>query len=180
MFDELRDPGRISDIGLATSATAHDVVRAVVRDTRRELGVAQPQKTALEIDALRTVIAAIPEGLRGLRDRALLLVGWAAALRRSELVALEVGDLSFEPEGVVLIDSALEDRSRGGGRERGGSARRGRRKLSGACVAPLARNRGDRRRARLSPDRSAWAFRADVIGSGAGRDRRGPRRRGGT
>jgi integrase len=27
---------------------------------------------------------------------------WAAALRRSELVALEVGDLSFEPEGVVL------------------------------------------------------------------------------
>jgi integrase len=83
--------------------TDHDVVRAVVRGTRRQLGVAQPQKTALELDALRSVVLAIPDDdLRGRRDRALLLVGWAAALRRSELVALEVADLSFELEGVVL------------------------------------------------------------------------------
>ena len=82
--------------------TDHDVVRAVVRGTRRQLGVAQPQKTALELDALRTVVLAIPDDLRGRRDRALLLIGWTAALRRSELVELEVGDLSFEPEGVVL------------------------------------------------------------------------------
>jgi hypothetical protein len=40
--------------------------------------------------------------VRGLRDRALLLVGFAAALRRSELVALEVRDMAFESEGVVL------------------------------------------------------------------------------
>src|SRR5450631_220589 len=84
------------------SPTEHDVVRAVVRGTRRQLGVAQPQKTALELDPLRTVVLAIPTDLRGLRDRALLLIGWVAALRRSELVALEVADLSFEPEGVVL------------------------------------------------------------------------------
>jgi integrase len=82
--------------------TDHDVVRAVVRGTRRQLGVAQPQKTALELDALRSVVLMIPADLRGLRDRALLLIGWTAALRRSELVALEVGDLNFEPEGVVL------------------------------------------------------------------------------
>ncbi len=60
-----------------------------------------PQKTVLELDALRTVVLAIPADLRGLRDRALLLIGWAVALRRSELVALEFGDLSFEPEGGV-------------------------------------------------------------------------------
>jgi len=54
------------------------------------------------IDALLTVVPSIPADLRGLRDRALFLIGWTAALRRSELVALEVGDLSFEPEGVVL------------------------------------------------------------------------------
>jgi site-specific recombinase XerD len=52
--------------------TDHDVVRAV-RGTRRQLGVAQPQKTALELDALRTTVLAIPGDLRGLRDRALLL-----------------------------------------------------------------------------------------------------------
>jgi site-specific recombinase XerD len=79
-----------------------NVVRAVVRGTRRQLGVAQPQKTALELEALRSVVLAIPADPRGLRDRALLLVGWAAALRRSELVAIEVADLAFEPEGVVL------------------------------------------------------------------------------
>jgi hypothetical protein len=70
--------------------------------SRRQLGVAQPQKTALELDALRSVVLAIPAGICAGCVRALLLVGWAAALRRSELVALQVGDLSFEPEGVVL------------------------------------------------------------------------------
>ena len=85
-----------------------------LRGTRRQLGVAQPQKTALEIDALRSVVLAIPDDLRGRRDRALLLVGWTAALRRSELVALEVVDLAFEPEGGRADDPALEDRPRGG------------------------------------------------------------------
>jgi len=87
--------------------TAHDVVRAVVPGTPAS-GVAQPQKTALEIDALRAVIAAIPDDLRGLRDRAALLVGWAPA----ELVALEVCDLRFEPEGVAVNHPALENRPR--------------------------------------------------------------------
>src|ERR1035441_6364069 len=58
--------------------------RAVVRGLRRQLGVAQPQKTALELEQLRTVLAPIAADPRGRRDRALLLVGWAAALRRSE------------------------------------------------------------------------------------------------
>jgi hypothetical protein len=53
--------------------TARDVVRAVVRGTRRQLGVAQKQKTAFEIDALCSVVVAIPNDLR-LRDSAPLLV----------------------------------------------------------------------------------------------------------
>ena len=84
------------------SPTEHDVVRAVVRGLRRQLGVAQPQKTALEVEPLRAVLGPIPADPRGRRDRALLLVGWAAALRRSELAALRVDDVRFEPEGVVL------------------------------------------------------------------------------
>jgi hypothetical protein len=66
------------------SPTEHDVVRAVVRGLRRQLGVAQLQKTTLELEPLRTVLAPIPADPRGRRDRALLLVGWAAALRRSD------------------------------------------------------------------------------------------------
>jgi integrase len=122
--------------------TDHDVVRAVVRGTRRQLGVAQPQKTALEIDALRSVVLAIPDDLRGRRDRARLLVGWTAALRRSELVALEVVDLAFEPEGVVLTIRRSEDRPRGGRRDRRGPVWRRRGELSGWGAAPLARNGG--------------------------------------
>jgi integrase len=84
------------------SPTEHGVVRAVVSGLRRQLGVAQQQKTALEIDPLRVVLAQIRGDVRGLRDRALLLIGWAAALRRSELAALGVSDLRFEPDGLLI------------------------------------------------------------------------------
>lgn len=95
--------------------TSHDVVRAVVRGTRRQLGVAQKQKTALELDDLRTALAAIPEDLRGRRDRAALLVGWAAALRRSELAALDVDDVAYEREGIALsIRRSKTDREAAG------------------------------------------------------------------
>ena len=41
--------------------------------------------------------------LSGLRDRALLLVGFAGALRRSELARLQVGDVAVTPEGLRLV-----------------------------------------------------------------------------
>jgi integrase len=73
-----------------------------VSGLRRKLGVAQQQKTALEVDSLREVLARILGDVRGLRDRALLLIGLAAALRRSELAALVTTDLRFEPDGVII------------------------------------------------------------------------------
>jgi integrase len=44
----------------------------------------------------------IPEDLTDLRDRALILIGFAAALRRSELVALDIGDIARHPKGLVI------------------------------------------------------------------------------
>jgi site-specific recombinase XerD len=44
----------------------------------------------------------MPDDLRGLRDRSLLLIGFAAALRRSELVALDVEDIEVGSEGIFL------------------------------------------------------------------------------
>ncbi|MGH8455771.1 MAG: hypothetical protein ACRETE_02150 [Stenotrophobium sp.] len=46
-----------------------------------------------------TIVDALPVTARGTRDRALLLVGFAAALRRSELVGLNVEDVKFVTEG---------------------------------------------------------------------------------
>ena len=45
------------------------------------------------------MLAPIPDDLRGLRDRALLLVGFAGALRRSELAAILLGDLEHTDQG---------------------------------------------------------------------------------
>jgi Phage integrase family len=51
---------------------------------------------------LRRALAALPASLLGLRDRALLLAGWAGAFRRSSLVSLDVDDLAFGADGVAL------------------------------------------------------------------------------
>jgi site-specific recombinase XerD len=40
--------------------------------------------------------------LKGLRDRALLLIGFAGALRRSELVALNIEDIEEAPDGMKI------------------------------------------------------------------------------
>lgn len=62
------------------------------------------------------VDAVEPGTLRGLRDRALILLGFAGALRRSELVALDTGHLTarkeglrFEPTGLRISTSNSED-----------------------------------------------------------------------
>ena len=48
------------------------------------------------------MVALAPPGLNGLRDRALLLLGFAGAFRRSELVALEVADIAETDTGLLV------------------------------------------------------------------------------
>jgi integrase len=47
--------------------------------------------------------APLGDRLADVRDRALLLLGFAGALRRSELVALNVDDISEDDDGLVLL-----------------------------------------------------------------------------
>ncbi len=84
------------------SPTEHGVVRATFAGIRRERGVAPRPKTALLVDELRAAVATCGERRIDLRDRALVLVGFAGALRRSELVGLDVDDVGFETAGIVL------------------------------------------------------------------------------
>lgn len=51
--------------------------------------------------------------LAGLRDRALLLVGFVAALRRSEISALEIADIAEHPSGLVLTLPRSKTNQRG-------------------------------------------------------------------
>ena len=101
---------RLASIAAAHSAAGyenpcgHGVVKAVLRGIRRTKGTAQTRKRALLVDDLRKLLAEIGgHRLIDVRDRALLLLGFASALRRSELVGLNYSDVRFEREGVILV-----------------------------------------------------------------------------
>jgi integrase len=62
------------------------------------------QKEAILADDIRAMVATLPFDLRGLRDRAILLVGYAGGLRRSEIVGLDVGkDDTIDSTGWIEI-----------------------------------------------------------------------------
>jgi integrase len=84
------------------SPRRHTAVREVRKGIRRTIGTAQTGKAPLLVDALRVVLGALPHDRAGLRDRALLLVGWAGALRRSEIVGLDVSAFRWTPLGLEV------------------------------------------------------------------------------
>lgn len=93
-----------------------DLVRATLRGIRRARGVAPRQVAPLEHEALLALLAPLGTAPRDVRDRALLLVGFAAALRRSELVALTTADAAFGPRGLTLTVRRAKTDQEGVGR----------------------------------------------------------------
>ncbi len=105
----------------------HPTIQATWKGIKNTHGVAQTRKDPILIEDLRKMIELIPiddrssylyieeDGrkinsfneywkpvLKGIRDRAILLIGFAGAFRRSELVALRMEDLKFTKEGIVV------------------------------------------------------------------------------
>ena len=73
------------------------------------------KKLAATVDILRQILAPIGTDLAGLRDRALLLVGFAGALRRAELAAIRVEHLAPCERGLRLtLPHSKGDRTGGG------------------------------------------------------------------
>jgi integrase len=85
------------------SPTDDERCKAVMRGARRTLGVAPARKAPVVAEIVRDMSRAAPAGLKGLRDRALLLVGFGGAFRRSELVALNVDDITFSDDGMKVV-----------------------------------------------------------------------------
>ena len=79
-----------------------EAVKAVLRGVRRVRGVAAAAKAPLTADLVARVVRKLPDSLAGRRDRALIVLGFAAALRRSELVGLDISDVSRNGDGVFL------------------------------------------------------------------------------
>jgi len=94
----------------------HAVVAEVWGGIKRSKGTAQCAKSAAITDTVRQMLSCLPSGLLGVRDRALLLVGFAGAFRRSELVALDVADVRDVPEGLVITVRRSKTDQEGAGR----------------------------------------------------------------
>lgn len=88
--------------GIDDPPSASTVVRLTMSGARRTVGVAPDRARPLSLAEMKVMVDALPNSLAGTRDRALLLVGFAAALRRNELASLTVGDLEFVHEGLLV------------------------------------------------------------------------------
>ncbi len=84
------------------SSSHHFVVSETLKGIRRSIGTAQEGKAPLLTADVRRIVACCPETLSGLRDRALVLLGFAGAFRRSELAAIDYAHLSFTQDGLVI------------------------------------------------------------------------------
>src|ERR1051326_1925699 len=106
---------RLSAISQAHQVAGHETptrsaaVRLVWAGIRRKHGTAQEGKAPALVEDLRAMMAAMAPRRRGqewplleVRDRALLLLGFAGAFRRSELVSLNVEDLELGRAGIVV------------------------------------------------------------------------------
>ncbi|MEI9418089.1 site-specific integrase [Mesorhizobium sp. Cs1321R2N1] len=101
----------------ADDPTKSELVCATLRGVRRTLGVKQRQAKALLRDDLFAVLDRLGDRTKDVRDCALLLLGWACAMRRSELVALDVNDVEFTSQGALVTVRRSKTDQEGAGRE---------------------------------------------------------------
>lgn len=103
--------------------TTHPTVRRTWKGLRRTVALESPERAAVDKKAplvvtdLRRVLRALPDTLTGIRDRALLLVGFAGGMRRSEIVALNVADLEEREEGIAATIRRSKSDQEGEGRK---------------------------------------------------------------
>lgn len=102
-----------------TSPTIDAGVREVWHGIRRAPGTRPGGVAPLQVADLRTMVAAIGPGEAGTRDRGLLLLGFAGAFRRSELVGLDVADVELTGAGAIVTVRRSKTDQRGEGQQVG-------------------------------------------------------------
>jgi integrase len=116
---------RVSAISQAHQAAGHESptralpVRTLLAGIRRSKGTAPATKAPVLTADVRAMLGTLKDGLLGARDRALLLLGFAGGFRRSELVGLDVSDVDFTADGLVVALRRSKTDQEGEGRKVG-------------------------------------------------------------
>jgi site-specific recombinase XerD len=84
------------------SPTHHAMVVNTMKGIRRTLGTAPVQKAPTLTEDIRAMVDTTDTSVIGTRDSALLLLGFAGAFRRSELVGLDLEDCAFSKDGLTV------------------------------------------------------------------------------
>lgn len=95
------------------------LVKATLQGFRRKHGTAQKQAKALTPEDLFAMLDATGDGMKDVRDRALLLLGFAGGFRRSELVGLDVADIEHVRQGIIITLRHSKTDQEGAGRKIG-------------------------------------------------------------
>jgi site-specific recombinase XerD len=94
---------KLHDLNNLDLPTQDRAFKAVMEGIKRTNGVRQKQAPAFKMKELKTILHGIDTTTNaGLRDKCLLLIGFAGAYRRSELVSLNIEDVQFNDDGAII------------------------------------------------------------------------------
>lgn len=99
--------------------TKTEIVKSTMRGIRRLIGTAQREAKPILREDLFAMLGMMGEKPKDLRDKALLLIGFAGAFRRSELVSIDVADIEQVRQGVVVTLRRSKTDQSGAGRRIG-------------------------------------------------------------
>ena len=92
---------RIHNSKKLPSPTQSDLVKSTLSGIRRTTGRVQRRVRPTLLPQIQAMVKNA-EGMKGMRDKALLLTGFSGAFRRSELVSIQVSDVQFVEEGIII------------------------------------------------------------------------------
>lgn len=99
--------------------TKSEIVKSTMRGIRRSIGTAQREAKPILREDLFAMLDVMGDGPKDMRDKALLLIGFAGAFRRSELVSIDVADIEHVRQGVVVTLRRSKTDQTGDGRKIG-------------------------------------------------------------
>lgn len=79
-----------------------NVIKDTLKAIKNTIGTSQVRKSPIVIDDLRKMVQSCDDSLIGKRNRALLLIGFGGAFRRSELASLKMEDIHLSKHGLEI------------------------------------------------------------------------------